>query len=106
VDELVRRGHIACLARRPFFRQLITTLSQILKQDLRSSRAEGHHDIEDGRKAIGTKGAEYVLHLAARTSVPLSVKVPHRTTKLISAGTPQRLGGSEELTVKFRVVVR
>src|SRR5260370_7788437 len=58
-------------------------------------------DIEVVRKAMHE--AEYVLHLAARTSVPPSVKDPIETNKITIDGTLNVLVAAKELKVK-RVV--
>lgn len=98
VDELVRRGG-----------------SVVVLDDLSSGKeenlAEIHSkitfikgsitDIEVVRKAM--HGAEYVLHLAARTSVPRSVKDPIETNRINIDGTLNVLVAAKELKVK-RVV--
>src|SRR6266481_5548559 len=61
----------------------------------------GITDIEVVRKAMHE--AEYVLHLAARTSVPRSVKDPIETNKINIDGTLNVLVAAKELKVK-RVV--
>src|SRR5260370_8020838 len=55
-------------------------------------------DIEVGRKAM--HDAEYVLHLAARTSVPRSVKDPIETNKINIDGTVNVLAAAKLLKVK------
>lgn len=98
VDELVRRGH-----------------SVVVLDDLASGKEENLAeirnkitfikgtitDIEVVRKAMHE--AEYVLHLAARTSVPRSVKDPIETNKINIDGTLNVLVAAKELKVK-RVV--
>ena len=98
VDELVRRGD-----------------SVVVLDDLSSSREENLGeirnkitfikgsitDIEVVRKAMHE--AEFVLHLAARTSVPRSVKDPLETNKINIEGTLNVLVAAKELKVK-RVV--
>jgi len=98
VDELVRRGH-----------------SVVVLDDLSSGREDNLAeirnkitiikgsitDIEVVRKAMHE--AEYVLHLAARTSVPRSVKDPIETNKINIDGTLNVLVAAKELKVK-RVV--
>lgn len=98
VDELVRRGH-----------------SVVVLDDLTSGKEENLSeirnkitfikgsitDIEVVRKAMHE--AEYVLHLAARTSVPRSVKDPIETNKINIDGTLNVLVAAKELKVK-RVV--
>jgi len=95
VEELVRRGH-----------------SVVVLDDLSSGRednlAEFRNkitfikgsitDIEVVRKAMHE--AEYVLHLAARTSVPRSVKDPIETNKINIDGTLNVLVAAKELKVK------
>ncbi len=98
VEELVRRGH-----------------SVVVLDDLSSGREDNLAeirnkitfikgsitDIEVVRKAMHE--AEYVLHLAARTSVPRSVKDPIETNKINIDGTLNVLVAAKELKVK-RVV--
>jgi UDP-glucose 4-epimerase len=98
VDELVRRGH-----------------SVVVLDDLTSGKEDNLAeirnkitfikgsitDIEVVRKAMHE--AEYVLHLAARTSVPRSVKDPIETNKINIDGTLNVLVAAKELKVK-RVV--
>jgi nucleoside-diphosphate-sugar epimerase len=98
VDELVRRGH-----------------SVVVLDDLSSGREDNLAeirnkitiikgsitDIEVVRKAMHE--AEYVLHLAARTSVPRSVKDPIETNKINIDGTLNVLVAAKEMKVK-RVV--
>jgi UDP-N-acetylglucosamine/UDP-N-acetyl-alpha-D-glucosaminouronate 4-epimerase len=98
VDELVRRGH-----------------SVVVLDDLSSGREDNLAelrnkitlikgsitDIEVVRKAM--HDAEYVLHLAARTSVPRSVKDPIETNRINIDGTLNVLVAAKELKVK-RVV--
>src|SRR5271166_4779898 len=98
VDELVRRGH-----------------SVVVLDDLSSGREDNLAeirnkitfmkgsitDIEVVRKAMHE--AEYVLHLAARTSVPRSVKDPIETNKINIDGTLNVLVAARDAKVK-RVV--
>jgi nucleoside-diphosphate-sugar epimerase len=98
VDELVRRGH-----------------SVVVLDDLTSGKEDNLAeirnkitfikgsitDIEVVRKAMHE--AEHVLHLAARTSVPRSVKDPIETNKINIDGTLNVLVAAKELKVK-RVV--
>lgn len=98
VDELVRRGD-----------------SVVVLDDLSSGREENLAevrnkitfikgsvtDLEVVRKAMHE--AEFVLHLAARTSVPRSVKDPIETNKINIDGTLNVLVAAKELKVK-RVV--
>src|SRR3989442_14517321 len=95
VDELVRRGH-----------------SVVVLDDLSSGKEENFGeirnkitlikgsitDIEVVRKAMHE--AEYVLHLAARTSVPRSVKDPIETNKINIEGTLNVLVAAKEMKVK------
>jgi UDP-glucose 4-epimerase len=98
VDELVRRGH-----------------SVVVLDDLSSGKEENLAeirnkitlikgtitDIEVVRKAMHE--AEYVLHLAARTSVPKSVKDPIETNRINIDGTLNVLVAARDAKVK-RVV--
>jgi nucleoside-diphosphate-sugar epimerase len=98
VDELVRRGH-----------------SVVVLDDLSSGREDNLAeirnkitfikgsitDIEVVRKAMHE--AEFVIHLAARTSVPRSVKDPVETNRINIDGTLNVLVAAKELKAK-RVV--
>ena len=98
VEELVRRGH-----------------SVVVLDDLSSGKEENLAEIRNKisfikgsitelevvRKAI--QEAEYVLHLAARTSVPRSVKDPIETNKINIDGTLNVLVAARDAKVK-RVV--
>ena len=98
VDELVQRGH-----------------SVVVLDDLSSGKEENLSgvcnkitlvkssvtDIEAVREAMHE--AEYVLHLAARTSVPRSVKDPLETNRINIEGTLNVLVAAKEKKVK-RVV--
>src|SRR2546427_11993032 len=74
VDELVRRGHSVVV---------LDDISSGKEDNLTEARNKitfikgSITDIEVGREAMHE--AEYVLHLAARTSVPRSVKDPIET---------------------------
>jgi len=95
VDELVRRGH-----------------SVVVLDDLSSGKAENLAeirnkitlikgsitDIEVVRKAMHE--AEYVIHLAARTSVPKSVKDPIETNRINIDGTLNVLVAARDAKVK------
>jgi nucleoside-diphosphate-sugar epimerase len=95
VDELVRRGH-----------------SVVVLDDLSSGREENLaevrnkitlikgsiSDIEVVRKAMHE--AEYVLHLAARTSVPKSLKDPIETNRINIDGTLNVLIAARDAKVK------
>src|SRR5260370_3172183 len=92
VDELVRRGH-----------------SVVVLDDLSSGKEDNLAEIRNKitiikgsityievvRKAM--HDAEYVLHLAARTSVPRSVKDPIETNKINIDGTVTVLVAVKEL---------
>ena len=98
VDELVRRGHSVVV---------LDDLSSGKEDNLAEIRNKitiikgSITDIEMVRKAMHE--AEYVLHLAARTSVPRSVKDPIETNKINIDGTVNVLVAAKELKVK-RVV--
>jgi nucleoside-diphosphate-sugar epimerase len=98
VDELVRRGHSVVV---------LDDLSGGKEDNLAEVRTKitiikgSITDIEVVRKAM--HDAEYVLHLAARTSVPRSVKDPIETNKINIDGTLNVLVAAKELKVK-RVV--
>jgi nucleoside-diphosphate-sugar epimerase len=99
VDELVRRGHSVVV---------LDDLSAGKEDNLAESRNKitlikaSITDIEAVRKAMHE--AEYVLHLAARTSVPRSVKDPIDTNRINIEGTLNVLVAAKELKVK-RVVI-
>jgi UDP-glucose 4-epimerase len=98
VDELVRRGHSVVV---------LDDLSAGKEDNLAEIRNKitfikgSITDIEVVRKAM--HDAEYVLHLAARTSVPRSVKDPIETNKINIDGTLNVLVAAKEMKVK-RVV--
>ena len=98
VDELVRRGHSVVV---------LDDLSSGKEDNLAELRTKitlikgSITDIEVVRKAM--HDAEYVLHLAARTSVPRSVKDPIETNRINIDGTLNVLVAAKELKVK-RVV--
>jgi nucleoside-diphosphate-sugar epimerase len=98
VDELVRRGHSVVV---------LDDLSSGKEDNLAEIRNKitfikgSITDIEIVRKAMHE--AEFVLHLAARTSVPRSVKDPIETNKINIDGTLNVLVAAKELKVK-RVV--
>ena len=98
VDELVRRGHSVVV---------LDDLSSGKEENLSEIRNKitiikgSITDIEVVRKAMHE--AEHVLHLAARTSVPRSVKDPIETNKINIDGTLNVLVAAKELKVK-RVV--
>jgi nucleoside-diphosphate-sugar epimerase len=95
VDELVRRGHSVVV---------LDDLSSGKEDNLAELRNKitfikgSITDIEVVRKAMYE--AEYVLHLAARTSVPRSVKDPIETNKINIDGTLNVLVAAKELKVK------
>jgi nucleoside-diphosphate-sugar epimerase len=98
VDELVRRGHSVvvlddCSSGKEDNLAEIRNKITFIKGNIT--------DIEVVRKAMHE--AEYVLHLAARTSVPRSVKDPIETNKINVDGTLNVLVAAKELKVK-RVV--
>ena len=98
VDELVRRGHSVVV---------LDDISSGKEDNLAEVRNKitfikgSITDIEVVRKAMHE--AEYVLHLAARTSVPRSVKDPIETNRINIDGTLNVLVAAKELKVK-RVV--
>jgi nucleoside-diphosphate-sugar epimerase len=98
VDELVRRGHSVVV---------LDDLSSGKEENLGDIRNKitfikgSITDIEVVRKAMHE--AEYVLHLAARTSVPRSVKDPIETNKINIDGTLNVLVAAKELKVKRMV---
>jgi len=98
VDELVRRGHSVVV---------LDDLSSGKEENLAEVRNKitfikgSITDIEVVRKAMHE--AEYVLHLAARTSVPRSVKDPIESNRINIDGTLNVLVAAKEVKVK-RVV--
>src|SRR4030081_844174 len=98
VDELVRRGHSVVV---------LDDLSSGKEENLAEIRNKitfikgSITDIEVVRKAMHE--AEYVLHLAARTSVPRSVKDPIETNKINIDGSLTVLVAARDARVK-RVV--
>src|ERR1700690_3495558 len=98
VDELVRRGHSVVV---------LDDLSSGKEDNLAEIRTKitfmkgSITDIEVVRKAMHE--ADYVLHLAARTSVPRSVKDPIETNKINIDGTLNVLVAARDAKVK-RVV--
>src|SRR5882757_4712097 len=98
VDELVQRGH--CVV-------VLDDLSSGKEENLSGVRDKitliksSITDIEAVRKAMHE--AEYVLHLAARTSVPHSVQDPLETNRINIEGTLNILVAAKEKKVK-RVV--
>lgn len=98
VDELVRRGHSVVV---------LDDLSSGKEENLAESRNKisfikgSITDLEAVRKAVHE--AECVLHLAARTSVPRSVKDPIETNRINVDGTLNVLVAARDAKVK-RVV--
>src|SRR5215475_8323562 len=98
VDELVKRGHSVVV---------LDDLSAGKEENLTEIRNKitfikgSITDIETVRKAMHE--ADYVLHLAARTSVPRSVKDPIETNKINIDGTLNVLVAAKDAKVK-RVV--
>lgn len=98
VDELVQRGHSVVV---------LDDLSGGKEENLAEVRNKitfikaSITDLEVVRKAM--LEAEYVLHLAARTSVPRSVKDPLETNRVNIEGTLNVLVAAKEMKVK-RVV--
>jgi nucleoside-diphosphate-sugar epimerase len=98
VDELVRRGHSVVV---------LDDLSTGKEENLADVRSKitfvkgSISDLETIHKAIHQ--AEYVIHLAARTSVPRSVKDPLETNRINVEGTLNVLLAARDNKVK-RVV--
>ncbi len=82
VDELVRRGHSVLV---------LDDFSAGKEQNLDATRRENRNharlDHRFGTCHTACRGADYVLHLAARTSVPRSVKDPIETNRINIDGT-------------------
>jgi len=95
VDELVRRGHSVVV---------LDDLSAGKEENLADSRNKisfikgSITDLEAVRKAM--QEADYVLHLAARTSVPRSVKDPLETNRINVDGTLNVLVAARDAKVK------
>ncbi len=95
VDELVRRGHSVVV---------LDDLSSGKEENLADSRNKisfikgSITDLEAVRKAM--QEADYVLHLAARTSVPRSVKDPLETNRINVDGTLNVLLAARDAKVK------
>ena len=98
VDELVRLGHSVAV---------LDDLSTGKEQNLTRVRDQVdffHGSIADPQMiARACCGADYILHLAARTSVPRSIKQPAETNLVNVDGTLQVLLAAREAGVK-RVV--
>src|SRR5947207_3230375 len=99
VDELVRRGESVVV---------LDDLSAGKEENLAEVRNKisfikgSINDLEAVRRAM--QEADYVLHLAARTSVPRSVKDPIETNKVNIEGTLNVLVAARDAKVK-RVVI-
>jgi nucleoside-diphosphate-sugar epimerase len=95
VDELVRRGHSVVV---------LDDLSSGKEDNLAELRTKitfmkgSITDVEVVRKAMHE--ADYVMHLAARTSVPRSVKDPIETNKINIDGTLNVLVAARDAKVK------
>lgn len=98
VDELVRRGHTVTV---------LDDLSAGSESNLADVRGKVELIIGSitDRPTLdrATRGAEYVLHLAARTSVPRSVQDPAETNRVNVDGTLQVLLAARDASVR-RVV--
>src|SRR5215475_361230 len=98
VDELVRRGESVVV---------LDDLSASKEENLAEVRNKisfikgSITDLEVVRKAM--QDADYVIHLAARTSVPRSIKDPLETNKINVEGTVNVLIAARDAKVK-RVV--
>src|ERR1700688_67691 len=98
VDELVRRGHDVVA---------VDDLSSGNARNLDGVKGQVEllqlsiTDLEGFREACG--GVDYVIHLAARTSVPRSVKDPIETNRVNVDGTLNVLLAARDANVK-RVV--
>jgi nucleoside-diphosphate-sugar epimerase len=99
VDELVRRGHSVVV---------VDDLSAGKEENLADSRSKitfikgSITDLETVQRA--TQQADYVIHLAARTSVPRSVKDPLETNRINIEGTLNVLLAARDNKVR-RVVI-
>src|ERR1700757_2742821 len=98
VDELVRRGHNVAV-----FDDLSSGKVQNLDgvKDKVQLLRHSVTDVEKLREAC--RGVDYVIHLAARTSVPRSVKDPIETNRVNVDGTLNLLVAARDAKVK-RVV--
>jgi nucleoside-diphosphate-sugar epimerase len=99
VDELVRRGHGVVV---------VDDLSAGKEENLADSRSKitfikgSITELDTVQKA--TRQADYVIHLAARTSVPRSVKDPLETNRINIEGTLNVLLAARDNKVR-RVVI-
>lgn len=98
VDELLRRGHSVTVLD-DFSSGKEENLATAIKK-IRLVRGD-ICDLEAAREAC--EGADYVLHLAARTSVPRSVKDPIETNRVNIDGTLNVLVAARDAKVR-RVV--
>jgi nucleoside-diphosphate-sugar epimerase len=95
VDELVRRGHNVAV---------LDDFSAGKEQNLKSVAGKVElfrgsiTDLDAVRKACS--GADYVIHLAARTSVPRSVKDPLETNRINIDGTLNVLVAARDAKVR------
>jgi nucleoside-diphosphate-sugar epimerase len=95
VDELVRRGHSVVV---------LDDLSAGKEENIAEIRNKitfikgSITDLETVQEAM--EGSEYVLHLAARTSVPRSVKDPLETNRINVSGTLNVLVAARDNKVK------
>ena len=98
VDELVRRGHAVTVV------DDLSTGKEANLEKVRQQISFIRGSITD-REAMGEAclGADYVLHLAARTSVPQSVKQPLETNQINVDGTLNVLVAARDAGVR-RVV--
>ncbi|MGD1212872.1 MAG: SDR family oxidoreductase [Candidatus Acidiferrales bacterium] len=95
VDELVRRGHSVVVL------DDLSTGKEANLAGVRGKidfRAGSITDLAEAQAAC--KGADYVIHLAARTSVPKSVKDPLETNKVNIDGTLNVLVAARDAKVK------
>lgn len=95
VDELLRRGHSVTVLD-DFSSGKEENLSHVLAR-IRLIRGD-ICDLEAAREAC--EGADYVLHLAARTSVPRSVKDPIETNRVNIDGTLNVLVAARDARVR------
>jgi nucleoside-diphosphate-sugar epimerase len=95
VDELVRRGHNVTV---------LDDLSSGKEKNLQAVRQKiqlhvgSITELEAVQKAV--EGADYVIHLAARTSVPRSVKDPIESNRINIDGTLNVLVAARDAKVK------
>jgi nucleoside-diphosphate-sugar epimerase len=95
VDELVRRGHQVVVLDDLSSGREANLASVRMKIDLRI------HSITDlAAVQSACQGADYVIHLAARTSVPRSVKDPLETNRINIDGTLNVLVAARDAKVR------